>query len=84
MLDGWIKLGQFLADKFGLPGSLAICLAAGLFWLLREERTAHSLTRDKIDAINEKRIEQTMTTVKIVDDLKTSLQAVSAILDKSK
>ncbi len=82
MLDGWLNLAKFLTTSFGLPGSLALGIAGYLIYQLREERAAHGLTRDKIDAINEKRIEQTITTVKIVDDLKVSLQAVTAILDK--
>ena len=81
-MDGWLNLVKYLTSQFGLPGSLAVAIAGYLIYLLREERLAHNLTRDKIDSINEKRIEQTITTVKIVDDLKVSLQAVTAILDK--
>ncbi len=84
MLDGWLNLAKFLTTSFGLPGSLALGIAGYLIYLLREERTAHMATRDKIDSINEKRIEQTITTVKIQDDLKTSLQAIAAILDKAR
>lgn len=81
-MEGWLNLVKFLTSQFGLPGSLAVGIAGYLIYLLREERLAHNSTRDKIDTINEKRIEQTITTVKIVDDLKTSLQAVAAILEK--
>lgn len=81
-MEGWLNLAKFLTQAFGLPGSLALAVAGYLIYLLREERAAHNSTRDKIDAINEKRIEQTITTVKVIDDLKVSLQAVTAILDK--
>ena len=81
-MEGWLNLVKYLTSQFGLPGSLAVGIAGYLIYLLREERTAHNTTRDKIDVINEKRIEQTITTVKIVDDLKTSLQAVATFLDK--
>lgn len=81
-MEGWLNLVKFLTSQFGLPGSLAVGIAGYLIYLLREERLAHNSTRDKIDAINEKRLEQSITTVKIVDDLKTALQAVAAILDK--
>ena len=83
-MEGWLNLAKFLTGAFGLPGSLALALAGYLMWLLKMERDAHSATRDKIDAINEKRIEQTVTTVKIVDSLQESLRAVSAILEKGK
>lgn len=81
-MDGWLNLIKYLTSQFGLPGSLAVAIAGYLIYLLREERLAHNTTRDKIDSINEKRIEQTITTVKTMDDLKESLRAVTAILDK--
>jgi len=81
-VEGWLNLVKYLTSQFGLPGSLAVAIAGYLIYLLREERQAHNSTRDKIDSINEKRIEQTITTVKTMDDLKVALLAVSAILDK--
>lgn len=81
-MDGWLNLIKYLTSQFGLPGSLAVAIAGYLIYLLREERLAHNTTRDKIDSINEKRIEQTITTQKTMDDLKVALVAVSAILDK--
>ena len=83
-MEGWLNLAKFLTGAFGLPGSLALGLAGYLMYLLTEERKSHGATRDKVDAINEKRLEQTITTVKIVDSLQESLRAVTAILEKSK
>ncbi len=84
MLDGWLNLAKFLTTAFGLPGSLALGISGYLIYLLREERLAHMATRDKIDGINEKRIEQTIVITKTFDDLKESLRAMQAILDKGK
>jgi|KBSSwiStaDraftv2_1062776.scaffolds.fasta_scaffold1506986_3 hypothetical protein len=83
-MDGWLNLAKFLTSSFGLPGSLALAIAGYLVYLLREERAAHMATRDKIDTINEKRIEATAATVKIVSDLQDSLRAITAILGKGK
>jgi hypothetical protein len=83
-MDGWIKLVQFITQAFGLPGSIAVAIAGYVIYLLQQERASHLATRDKIDAINEKRIEATAATVKIVEDLKDSLRAVTAILEKPK
>lgn len=76
MIDGWLKLVQWLTSQFGLPGSMAVALAGYLIWLLQKEREAHSKTRDKIDEINEKRIEFTRATVQSITDLKDALQAL--------
>ena len=83
-MEGWLNLVKFLTSQFGLPGSLAVAIAGYLIWLLREERQAHLATRDKIDGINEKRIEQTVIITRTFDDLKESLKAVTAILEKGK
>lgn len=82
MLDGWLNLAKFLTTSFGLPGSCAVAISAYLIYLLREERLSHNATRDKIDALNEKRLEQTILITKTFDDLKEALRAVSAILEK--
>ena len=84
MLDGWLKLVQWLTSQFGLPGSMAVGLAVYLVWLLKLERESHGRTRDKIDEINEKRIEFTRATVQSITDLKDALQAVNAYLGKGK
>ncbi len=83
-MEGWLNLVKFLTSQFGLPGSMAVAMAGYLLYLLREERTNHLATRDKIDGINEKRIEQTVLITKTFEDLKESLRAVSAILEKGK
>ncbi len=83
-MEGWLNLAKFLTTSFGLPGSMALAIAGYLIYLLREERAAHLATRDKIDGINEKRIEQTIVITKTFDDLKESLRAMQAILDKGK
>ena len=83
-MEGWLNLVKYLTSQFGLPGSLAVAIAGYLIYLLREERQSHLATRDKIDSINEKRIEQTILITKTFDDLKESLRAVSAILEKGK
>lgn len=82
MLEGVLKLGQFVTDKFGLPGAMAVGLAVYLIYLLREERLAHASTRDKIDVINEKRIEFTSQTLNTVKNLNEALVAIEAILGK--
>lgn len=82
MVDGYLKLIQWLTSQFGLPGSVAVALACYLIYLLREERAAHNKTRDKIDEINEKRIEFTKATVESIAALRDALQAVSAYLGK--
>lgn len=84
MTDAWLKLVTFLTGAFGLPGSMAVCLLCYVIYLLGEERKAHLATRDKIDQINEKRIELHATYMQAIRDLKESLEAVSAILGKSK
>jgi len=81
-MEGWLNLAKYITSQFGLPGSLAICIAGYLIYLLREERLSHNLTRDKIDVINETRISQIITTVKVVENLNESLRAVTAILEK--
>ena len=83
-IEPWLKLIEFLTKSFGLPGSMAVLLAGYLMWLLKQEREAHSSTRDKIDQINEKRIETTAQTILIVEKLKDSLQAVAAFLSKER
>lgn len=84
MVDGWLNLVKFLTAQFGLPGSMAVGLCCYLIWLLREERLAHSATRDKIDQINEKRIEMSSTYLLAVRELKEALEAVTATLGKGK
>jgi hypothetical protein len=84
MIDPWLKLIQFLTTSFGLPGACAVAIAGYLMWLLKIERAAHDATRDKIDSINEKRIESTVSTIQTIDKLQTSLDAVTAILGKIK
>lgn len=81
-MDGWLNLVKFLTSQFGLPGSLAVALCGYLIYLLREERAAHAATRDKIDQINEKRIEMTSQFLLTIKDLKEALEAVSAIIGK--
>lgn len=81
-MDGWVKLLQFLTSQFGLPGSCAVALAAYLVWQLKLERAAHDSTRDKIDTINEKRIETTASIVLTIQSLTESLKAVQALLSK--
>lgn len=82
MIDGWLNLIKFITSQFGLPGSLAVAIAGYLIWILQEERKAHSKTRDKIDEINEKRIEMAKSTTLAIVDLKEALDAVTAILGK--
>ena len=82
MVDGWLNLVKFITSQFGLPGSLAVGIAGYLIWLLQKEREAHAQTRNKIDEINEKRIEFTKTTIQGLVDLKEALDAVTAILGK--
>ena len=82
MTEAWVKLVQYLTTSLGFPGSMAVCLCCYLIYLLGEERKAHSSTRDKIDAINEKRIELHATYMQAIRDLKESLEAVTAILGK--
>ena len=81
-MEGWLNLVKYLTSQFGLPGSLAVAIAGYLIYLLREERLSHNLTRDKIDGINEKRIEQTVVITKTFEDLKESLRALLAIIEK--
>jgi hypothetical protein len=81
-MEGWLNLVKFLTSQFGLPGSLALALCGYLIWLLREERTAHGATRDKIDAINEKRIEASTQYLVAVRELKEALEAVTGLLGK--
>lgn len=81
-MDGWLKLVQFLTAQFGLPGSMAAALACYLIWLLQKEREAASRLQDKIDTINEKRIELNATYMLAIREMKESLQAVQAILGK--
>ena len=82
MLDVWLKLGQFITQQFGLPGWIAVAVSCYALWLLNGERQAHAVTRDKIDLINEKRIEFTAQTILTVKNLETTLQAITAILGK--
>jgi len=82
MIDGWLNLIKFVTSQFGLPGSLAVAIAGYLIWILKEERAAHAKTRDKIDEINEKRIEVARSTTLAIHELKEALDAVTAILGK--
>ncbi len=82
MVDGWLKLIQWLTGQFGLPGSMAVALLGYVLWQLKLEREHHLRTRDKIDEINEKRIEFTRATVESMSALKDALQAVNAYLGK--
>lgn len=84
MVEGWLKLVQFITQQFGLPGSLAVCIAGYLIWLLQKEREAHLATRSRIDEINEKRIEFTKATLETSIAQKDALQAIQAILGKLK
>ena len=84
MTEGWVKLVQFLTAQFGLPGSLALAILCYVMYLLGEERKAHSATRDKVDTINERRIELHATYLVAFKELKDSIQAIQAILGKSK
>jgi hypothetical protein len=83
-MEGWLKVIQFITGQFGLPGSLAVAIASYLIYLLREERASHALTRDKIDQINEKRIETSGQMLIAIRELKDALEAVTAILGKNK
>ena len=82
MIDGWLNLIKFVTSQFGLPGSLAVAIAGYLIWILKEERAARAKTRDKIDEINEKRIEVARSTTLAIHELKEALDAVTAILGK--
>ena len=82
MTEAWFKLVQFLTGQFGLPGSLALAILCYVMFLLREERQAHEAARDKIDAINEKRIELNATYMLAIKEMGQSLQAVQALFDK--
>lgn len=84
MVDGWLNLVKFIVTSFGLPGALAICLVAYMAWLLKLERDDHKNTRDKIDAVNEKRIEVLGTMLKALGDFKISLDALAAMLGGKK
>ena len=84
MLTGWLDLVKWLTSQFGLPGSIAVCIALYAFWLLQLERQSHEKTRDKVDDINEKRVEFTKATLQAQLELNTALQAVSALLGKNK
>lgn len=83
MVDGWLNLIKFVTSQFGLPGSLAVGIAGYLIWLLKQERDAHSKTRDKIDEINEKRIQLQEIYVNAMRDLKEALQAIQAAIGKN-
>lgn len=82
MVDGYLNLVKFITSQFGLPGSLAVAIAGYLIWLLNKERDAHMKTREKVDDINEKRVEFTRSTLESIKDLKDALQAVNATLGK--
>lgn len=80
MVDGWLNLIKFVTSQFGLPGSLAVAIAGYLIYILREERAAHVKTRDKIDEINEKRIEFTKAVLEAILELKNALSTVSTAI----
>lgn len=82
MIDGWLNLAKFITSQFGLPGSMAVGAVIYLVWLLQRERDAHEKTRERVDDINEKRIEFTKATLETQSQLMTALQAVSVLLGK--
>ena len=84
MVDGWLNLVKFITSQFGLPGSLAVGIAGYLIYLLQRERDAHELTRQKVLEAAEKRVELSKITTEAVLELRQSLQAVAAILGKTK
>lgn len=84
MVDGWLNLVKFVTSQFGLPGSLAVGIAGYLIYLLQKERESHELTRQKVLEAAEKRVELSKITTEAVLELRQSLQAVAAILGKTK
>lgn len=81
-MDGWINLGNFLVKTFGLPGALLGAACVALIYLYKGERDAHVRTREKVDEVNEKRVELHSTYIKAIGDMKTSVDAVNATLTK--
>ena len=84
MVDGWLNLVKFITSQFGLPGSLAVGIAGYLIYLLQREREAHEVTRQKVLEAAEKRVALSQITTEAVLELRQSLQAVAAILGKTK
>ena len=82
MLDGWLKLAQWITAQLGIPGAL---ISAGLIYvvyLLREERASHEGTRKQIDAINEKRLELLSVYLKTMQEFKASLDTLTMMMKK--
>lgn len=82
MLETVLKLGQFVTDKFGVPGAMAVGLVVYLAYALREERLAHEKTRDQIGLLNDKRLELLTTYLKAMQDFKEKLEAILSKVTK--
>lgn len=77
MTDSWVKLVQFLVTQFGPVGSCAVGLCCYLIYRLNEEQK-------KVDVLQDKRLELHTSYISAVNQLKDSVQAIQAILGKSK
>lgn len=82
MLDGVLKLGQFITEKFGLPGAMAVGLAVWMAYQLQGERASHDKTREQVNTANDKRVELLTTYLKTLQEFKLTLDAVIAMLGK--
>lgn len=75
MIEGWLNFAKFITSQFGLPGSMAIAIAIYLMYILREER-------QKIDVLQDKRLELHTTYLKSLNDLKDALSALASKIGK--
>lgn len=82
MAESWLKIGQFIIQTFGLPGAMLACVILVLLWMYKNERDDHKATRQKVDEVNEKRIEAMGNILKALGDFKISLDASNAMRGK--
>lgn len=76
MAESWLKIGQFIIQTFGLPGAMLATVILVLLWMYKNERDDHKQTRQKVDEVNEKRIETMQNVLQTLGAFKTSLDAV--------
>lgn len=78
MAESWLKIGQFIIQTFGLPGAMLAVIILVLLWMYKNERDDHKATRQKVDEVNEKRIETMQNVLQTLNAFKISLDAAAA------
>lgn len=74
---GWAsQLIPLLFNHLGAVGTVVTVFLGVVFWLLHKEQEAHDKTRDRLDEINEKRLNLAVTTLETLKDLRNSVDAL--------